>query len=56
MCAVVVVASCFLSFKKEERNTSWCGNSFLDEFISLCGNVLKYSNETTSIETDLFPP
>ena len=29
---------------------------FVDEFISVCGNALKFSNEIHSIDTDIFSP
>ena len=56
MCAVVVAEYCLLSSDKKERNTAWSGHSFVDEFISVCGNAVKCSNEIPSIDTDLFSP
>ena len=56
MFAVVVAASCLLSSEKNQWNTAWRGHDFLDEFLSVCGNVLKGSSEIPPIEIDLFTP
>ena len=56
MCAVVAAAYCLLSSNKKGLNNACCGHGFVDEFIYVCGNALKYSNVISSIDTDLFPP
>ena len=56
ICAFLVEEYCLLSSERKERNTAWRGDDFVDDFISICGNLLKYSNEITSIYTDIFPP
>ena len=55
MCAVVVAEYCFLPSNKKEWNTAWRGHDFVDVFIPVLFNALKFSSEITSIDTDLFP-
>ena len=40
--------------KKMKQCMKWA--FFVDEFISVCGNVIKFSSEIPSIDTDIFPP
>ena len=56
LCELLVEAYCLLSSEKKERNTECCGHGSVDEFISICGNALKFSNAVPSIYTDIFPP
>ena len=46
---VVVVESFLISADKKDWHNEWCGNYFMDAFISVLGNVIKYYNVIPSI-------
>ena len=55
LCSVVVSVSCFIS-SKTKQNTEWRGYGFVDEYIYVGGNALKFFNAIPSIDTYKFTP